>query len=126
MSNSKEDFQNLLSGKFGLKYSGDSHILSIKAVAEAHFGASVVALSRVFVEFKKEIEGDEVVNSHTKLLYENLLEKNLFKIIDSYTRVDIAYIAGKLSLEQGAIEKKLSEMYLFRKLGFWIGRFLVL
>lgn len=69
MSNSKEDFQNLLSGKFGLKYSGDPHILSIKAVAEAHFGASVVALSRVFVEFKKEIEGDEVVNNHTKLLY---------------------------------------------------------
>lgn len=53
MSNSKEDFQSLLSGKFGLKYSTDSHVQSIKAVAEAHFGASVVSLSRVFVEFKK-------------------------------------------------------------------------
>ena len=49
-----------------------------------------------------------MVNNHTKLLYENLLEKNLFKIIDSYTRVDIVYIARKLSLEQGVIEKKLS------------------
>ena len=111
MNNNKEDFNNLLSGKFGLKYSTDPHIKSIKAVANAHFGASVVALSRVFVEFKKEIEGDEVVNNHTKLLYENLLEKNLFKIIESYTRVDIAYIARKLSLDQGVIERKLSEMY---------------
>lgn len=59
----------MLSGKFGLKYSADSHIQAIKAVAEAHFGSSVVALSKVFVEFKKEIEGDEVVNNHTKLLY---------------------------------------------------------
>lgn len=108
MSNNKEDFNALLNGKFGLKYSTDSHIQSIKAVAEAHFGASVVALSKVFREFKKEIEGDEVVNNHTKLLYENLLEKNLFKIIDSYTRVDIVYIAKKLSLDQGVIERKLS------------------
>ena len=119
MSNNKEDFNALLSGKFGLKYSADRHIQAIKAVAESHFGASVVALSGVFVDFKKEIEGDEVVKSHTKLLYENLLEKNLFKIIDSYTRVDIAYIARKLSLDQGVIERKLSEMYLSINSGFW-------
>lgn len=58
------------------------------------------------------------MNDHTKLLYENLLEKNLFKIIDSYTRVDIAYIAKKLSLDQTVIEKKLSEMYDTLNLGF--------
>ncbi len=58
------------------------------------------------------------MNDHTKLLYENLLEKNLFKIIDSYTRVDIAYIAKKLSLDQTVIEKKLSEMYGTLNLGF--------
>lgn len=107
-----------MNGKFGLKYSIDSHIQSIKAVAEAHFGSSVVALSQVFQQFKKEIDGDEVVKSHTKLLYENLLEKNLFKIIDSYTRVDIAYIARKLSLDQGVIERKLSEMYNYVYSGF--------
>ena len=73
MNNNKEDFQSLLSGKFGLKYSTDSHIRAIKSVAESHFGASIVSLSKVFLEFKKEIEGDEVVNNHTKLLYENLL-----------------------------------------------------
>ena len=52
MSNNKEDFQSLLSGKFGLKYSADSHIEAIKAVADAHFGSSIVALSTVFTNFK--------------------------------------------------------------------------
>lgn len=33
MNNSREDFQALLSGKFGLKYSGESHIKAIKAVS---------------------------------------------------------------------------------------------
>ena len=55
MSNNKEDFQALLSGKFGLKYSADSHIEAIKSVADAHFGASIVALSSVFTNFKAEI-----------------------------------------------------------------------
>ena len=52
MSNNKEDFQSLLSGKFGLKYSADSHIEAIKSVADAHFGSSIVALSTVFTNFK--------------------------------------------------------------------------
>jgi hypothetical protein len=73
MSNNKEDFQSLLSGKFGLKFSTDSNIEAIKAVAQSHFAASIVALSHVFVQFKQEIDGDEVVSSHTKLLYDNLL-----------------------------------------------------
>lgn len=98
MSNNREDLNSLVNGKFGLKYSGDRHVQAIQAVAEAHFAASVVALSSVFVNFKAEIEGDGVVRSHTQLLYDRLLEKNLFKIIDSYTRVDIAYIAKKLAL----------------------------
>lgn len=117
MSNAKEDFQALLNGKFGLKFSTDSHTLAIKAVADSHFGASIVALSQVFTDFKAEINEDEVVRSHTKLLYDQLLEKNLFKIIESYTRVDIDYIARKLSLSQDVIEKKLSEMYTIIKLG---------
>lgn len=110
MSNNREDFTSLLNGKFGLKFSTESHIAAIKAVAESHFGASIVALSKVFTTFPNEIEGDEVVKSHTKLLYDQLLEKNLFKIIESYTRVDIEYIARKLSLDQDVIERKLSEM----------------
>lgn len=59
-----------------------------------------------------------MVRSHTKLLYDNLLEKNLFKIIDSYTRVDIEYIARKLSLDKNLIERKLSEMYNIIYIGF--------
>lgn len=98
MNNNKDDVNSLLNGKFGLKYSLDSNIQAIKEVAEAHFTSSIVALSTVFKKYHSEIEGDDVVRNHTKLLYDNLLEKNLFKIIDSYTRVDISYIAKKLSL----------------------------
>lgn len=73
MTNNKDDVNSLLNGKFGLKYSLDSHIQAIKEVAEAHFSSSIVALSTVFKKYHSEIEGDEVVKNHTKLLYDNLL-----------------------------------------------------
>ena len=52
MSNNKQDVNTLLNGKFGLKYSADSHIEAIKQVSQAHFSSSIVALSNVFKNFK--------------------------------------------------------------------------
>ena len=43
----------MLNGKFGLKYAAESHIAAIKAVSDAHFGASIVALSQVFNTYKQ-------------------------------------------------------------------------
>lgn len=100
MSNNKDDVNSLINGKFGLKYTGDSNITAMKMTADAHFKSSIVDLIQVFKDFKHEIEGDEVVKNHTKILYDKLLENNLFKIIESYTRVDLSYIAKKLSLTQ--------------------------
>ena len=56
------------------------------------------------------------MKNHIKILYDRLLEKNLFKIIESYTRVDLSYICKKLSLGQDVIERKLSEMILDKKI----------
>ena len=116
MSNNKDDVNSLINGKFGLKWAGDSHIAAMKATSEAHFKSSIVNLIKVFKDYSKEIEGDEVVRNHIKILYDRLLEKNLFKIIESYTRVDLKYICSKLSLDLDIIERKLSEMILDRKI----------
>ena len=115
MNNNKDDVNSLINGKFGLKYAGDTNVSAMKATANAHFKSSIVDLIQVFRDFPEEIKGDEVVQNHIKILYDRLLEKNLFKIIESYTRVDLDYICNKLSLPQQDIERKLSEMILDKK-----------
>ena len=45
MNNSKDDVNSLLNGKFGLKYGGDSQVHAMKAISNAHFSSSIVALS---------------------------------------------------------------------------------
>lgn len=52
MVNSKEDVNLLLNGKFGLKFAAESHIMAVKAVADAHFSSSIVALNAVFEQYR--------------------------------------------------------------------------
>ena len=52
MNNNKDDVNNLINGKFGLKYSGDSNVNAMKAVSSAHFKSSIVDLIKVFKDFK--------------------------------------------------------------------------
>lgn len=55
MSNNKDDVNTLLNGKFGLKFGGERHILAVKAIADAHFSSSIVALTSVYTDYKDEI-----------------------------------------------------------------------
>lgn len=58
MSNNKDDVNNLINGKFGLKYSGDRNITAMKLIADAHFRSAIVDLIQVFQNYKQEIDGD--------------------------------------------------------------------
>lgn len=51
MNNNKDDVNNLLNGKFGLKYGADRNVEAMKAIANSHFSSSIVALSEVFNKY---------------------------------------------------------------------------
>lgn len=110
MRNSKDEVAQLLNGKFGLKYGSEPQVLTIKAVSDANSSESIVALRDV-IQNHPEIEQDEVLNTHIRSLYDSLLEKNLFKIIESYTRVELSHISKKIKLDEMLVERKLAEMY---------------
>lgn len=58
MSNHKDDVNNLINGKFGLKYSGDSNVDAMKAISDAHFKSSIVDLNKAFRSYENEIQKD--------------------------------------------------------------------
>jgi 26S proteasome regulatory subunit N6 len=45
------------------------------------------------------IRSDPIVSQQISSLYDKLLEMNLFKVIEPYTRVQIEFIAEKLNLD---------------------------
>ena len=102
MRNAKDEINQLLNGKYGLKYSSHAEVVAIKEIADANFQGSIVAL-RDALKKHPEVEADEVLNTHVQGLYETLLEKNLNKIIETYTRVELSHIAKKIRLDEATV-----------------------
>merc|ERR1719171_2145846 len=106
MLNLPDDVQALLTGKLGLKYSGTG-IEAMKAIADAGKKRDISIFNETLAKYTEELNKDSVVQNHLKALYDNLLEQNLVRIIEPYSRVQIAHVAETINLPYDIVEKKL-------------------
>merc|ERR1739848_940476 len=104
MLGAPDDVQALLTGKMGLKYSGRG-IDAMKAIADAGKKRDISIFNKTIAEYDDELKKDPVVQNHLKSLYDNLLEKNLVRIIEPYSRVQIAHVADTINLPYDIVEK---------------------
>ncbi|KAF7271238.1 regulatory particle non-ATPase 6 [Rhynchophorus ferrugineus] len=114
MLNTPEDVQQIISGKLAIKYAGRD-IDAMKAVAQASHKRSLADFQQAVKLFKRELEDDVIVRAHLGTLYDNMLEQNLCRIIEPYSRVQVDYIAKSIKLPMPQVEKKLSQMILDAK-----------
>lgn len=62
----------------------------MKAVAQASHKRSLADFQDAVKEYKKELEEDVIVKAHLGTLYDTMLEQNLCRIIEPYSRVEVA------------------------------------
>ncbi|VDO92414.1 unnamed protein product [Soboliphyme baturini] len=115
MLNLPDDVQSLLSAKIALKYVG-REVDAMKAVADASKKRSLADFKEAYCKYKNELQADHVIKAHFQTLYDRMLEKNLCRIIDPFSRIQISHIAKVISLPENQVEKKLSQMILDEKL----------
>ena len=111
MLNLPDDVTGLLASKQAQRYSG-ANLEAMKSVARAHSHRSLEEYERALADYKYELGADLFVRGHLRKLYDNLLEANLTKVIEPFSRVEIAHVARLVGLDQAKIEKKLSQMIL--------------
>ncbi|KAK9718434.1 PCI domain [Popillia japonica] len=114
MLNNPEDVQHIVSGKLAIKYAGRD-IEAMKSVAQASHKRSLADFQMAVKQYKSELEDDVIVRAHLGTLYDNMLEQNLCRIIEPYSRVEVDYIAKTIKLPMPQVEKKLSQMILDAK-----------
>lgn len=114
MLNNPEDVQQIVSGKLAIKYAGRD-IDAMKSVAQASHKRSLADFQQTVKQYKHELEDDVIVRAHLGTLYDNMLEQNLCRIIEPYSRVQVDYVAKTIKLPMPQVEKKLSQMILDAK-----------
>ncbi|KJE89723.1 26S proteasome non-ATPase regulatory subunit 11 [Capsaspora owczarzaki ATCC 30864] len=115
MLQSSDEVASILTGKIALKYSG-SHVDAMRAVESAHKNRSLEQFQQALVQYKAELTDDPNIRSHLQALYDTLLEQNLQRIIEPFSRVEIKHVADLIQLPVAQVETKLSQMILDKKL----------
>jgi 26S proteasome regulatory subunit N6 len=105
----------ILNGKNAVGYSGPQ-VGSMRAIAKAYKERSLQDFENVLQEFRRELLDDELVSRHLKDLQAKLLEQNLLRLIEPFSRVEIDHVARLIKLPRPVVETRLSKMILDKKL----------
>lgn len=111
MLNQVDNVNNIMTSKQALKYAG-KNLDAMKSVARAHANRSLEEYEKALSDYRYELGSDRFIASHLRRLYDAMLEQNLIKVIEPYSRVEISHIAKTVGLDTQQVERKLSQMIL--------------
>ncbi|KAI0407904.1 hypothetical protein F4802DRAFT_620038 [Xylaria palmicola] len=111
MLNLADDVNSLMASKQAQKYAGQN-LEAMKAIARAHSNRSLEEYERALAAYRYELGNDTFIRNHLRRLYDAMLEQNLIKVIEPFSRVEIDHIARMVGLDKQQVERKLSQMIL--------------
>jgi len=106
-----DDAMAIINGKHGVEHAGET-VEAMRAVAQAYKDRSLHAFLRAQRDYKTVLEADPLVFRHLGLLADTMLEANLLRIVEPYSRVELSHVARCISLPLARVETKLSQMIL--------------
>lgn len=115
MNNNAEDVPTIITSKGGLKYSGPD-VDAMQKVAEAYTNRSLEFFEQTLRDYKEQLGEDPIIFMHISALYETLMQQNLLRLIEPYSRVEVSHVAKLIKLPIATVEMKLSKMILDKKL----------
>lgn len=105
MLNQPQEVSSILEGKVASKYAG-KQVDVMRAVAKAQADRSLEDFERQLREHKDELSNDPIIRNHLSALYDSLLEQNLLRVIEPYSRVELAHIAELVHQPVREVEQK--------------------
>lgn len=116
-----DDLSAILISKNVLEYKGDD-MEALRGIAEAYSKQDTHLFNEVLLKQQKLASSensllyDEVVRRQLEEMYDTLTERHLLNLIAPYQRVQIAYLASLLRLNDQVVENRISQLILDKKL----------
>lgn len=114
--NNRKDINNVIADNNKLCFIQNKEVQILLDISKCYHERSLDVFEKIIQRNFFIINIDKVIHTYLNEIYELLLEKNILKIIEAYSCIDLAYISKKLSLGVNKIITKLSEMILDKKL----------
>ncbi|KAL6730662.1 PCI domain protein [Ancylostoma duodenale] len=114
MLNEAESIPLLLSTKVLQPVRG-REVDAMKCMAEAFKERSLSKFNKCLKEYSRELMDDPVVSAHSRQLRDNMLEKEISRVIEPYSEIDLVHIQRCVGLTQKQIEKAICTMLLDKK-----------
>ncbi|KAF7638817.1 PCI domain-containing protein [Meloidogyne graminicola] len=114
MTDNSDEVASILSGKTVSKYSGPE-IDAMRALANAAKQRSLKEFNETFAKYGSQLMEDPVVQKHFSSISDTMFEKELSRLIQPYSCVQIDHIAKSVGLDRERVERKLSQMILDKK-----------
>ena len=109
-----EEVNNIVLSKQGKDYYG-KEVEALRSI-ETAIREKSIKLLKENIEKNKEYFSDPVIRYHIDNLNNDLLEKNLIKIIKPYSVVEIDFVAKNIGLSYDIVLNKLRQMILDKKI----------
>lgn len=115
MGGKLDEINNIIYGKNQSKYFG-KEVELLKEVEKSVRAKNTKMLGDIVNNNKEYLLNDFFLKFHLKNLHDELLEKNIKKIIEPYSVVEINFITKTIGIESNEILNKLSQMILDKKI----------
>jgi 26S proteasome regulatory subunit N6 len=117
MAELPRDVEQIIHSKIvALEYASKETTEALAAVARAQKTRSIEIFENVVLKYKDDLFSDPVTSFHIHSLNERLVEQNLLRIVEPYSRVEIDHVARLARLPLERVQRKLSDMILDNKL----------
>jgi 26S proteasome regulatory subunit N6 len=117
MSEQPKEVDQIINSKvIAMEYAGRDTTEALAAISRAQKTRSIEIFEKVVQQYWGEISKDSELMFHIKGLNERLVEQNLQRIVEPYSRVEIEHVAKLVRLPVERVQSKLSDMILDKKL----------
>lgn len=111
LSGDPHEVPALASSRAGLRHAG-RQVDAAKAVGKALEARSLEDFEKALATYDAELRRDPLAAPHLERLYATMLTRNLARIIEPYSRVEVSYVAERIGLPAPEVERRLGRMIL--------------